>query len=709
MSQPFSLSMDFAGKILTLSAGKLAPQATGAVLVSLGETQVLVTTTMNSKVEKETDFFPLTVDFQEKFYATGKIKGSRFVKREGKPSDHAILTGRLIDRPLRPLFPKRMRNETQIVATVLSADLQVDPDTLSIIGASASILLGGLPFEGPAAAVRVGLIQDSEGKEQLVLNPNYEQVSKGRLDIVVAGTEKAVNMIEAGGNDVSEETIFAALDLAHKHIKQICAFQKEFLQHFEIQPKKIIEDLINPEAEKTVFAYLTDKKIIALYGLEKPALEQKLRELEQEVIVNFKNQLEEKDPEKQWKALHLKESVSLRLKEYMRAKILKEEKRLDNRKLDEIRPLSCEVDLFPRTHGSALFQRGYTQAITLTTLGSPGDAQLIDEMDNDEEKRYIHHYNFPPFSTGETGRIGTGRREIGHGNLSERSLVAVLPSKEEFPYTIRVVTEILSSDGSTSMASVCGSTLSLMAAGVPIKAPVAGIAMGLITDDRGDYKVLTDIQGQEDFLGDMDFKVAGTRAGINALQMDMKIKGIGLEVLKNAIHQAGKARFFILDKIAIVLPEPRKELSPYAPMIITMRIDPEKIREVIGRGGETIQRITKETGARIDLEDDGLVMITATSAESGRKAEAIIKRIVYIPKVGDCFAAKVVRILNFGAFAEYAPGKDGLIHISKICKERVNKVEDYLKIGQVVNVRIQEIDEMGRVNLTMVGIKQDES
>lgn len=696
------VQLDLAGRLLTLSTGVFANQAQGAVVASLGETQILATAIMADNPREGVDFFPLMVDYEERFYASGKIKGSRFIKREGRPSDNAILTARLIDRPIRPLFPKGTANDTQIIATVLSADLEVDPGTTGIIAASAALMISGMPFQGPVAAVRMGYITDSDGKEQLIVNPTYGQVEKGKLDLVVAGTMDAITMVEAACKEVSEDVILHALEMAHKHIKKICHLQLELKEMTILQHVEPMLRASNEKAEKAVKAVVTEKMLDAITGTTKHEVKEKVHAIENQLFEKYATQIEEEI----FSERELKEVLNAMLEKNMRKNILMHEKRVDGRKLDEIRPISCGVGIIPRTHGSGLFQRGETQALSLTTLGSPGSAQIIDTMDSDMIKRYMHHYNFPPFSVGEVKPLrGTSRREIGHGDLAERALIPVLPAKEIFPYTIRIVSEILSCNGSSSMASVCGSTLSLMDAGVPIIRPVAGIAMGLITSDdfdgkKGSYKILTDIQGMEDFAGDMDFKVAGTAEGITALQMDIKVKGISIEIMREALERAKKARVLILDAMLKIISAPRDHLSPYAPLITTIRIQPEQIREVIGKGGETIQKITLETGCEIDIEQDGLVTITAPNQEKGQAATEWIKKITYIPKVGDVFEGKVTRMMEFGAFVEFAPGKEGLVHISQLDHRRVNRVEDVVKLGDSIKVKLVEIDDQGRYNLS---------
>lgn len=702
LSKIQSVELQLAGRVLKLSTGLFANQAHGAVVASLGDTQVLATALMSDRPRQDIDFFPLMVDYEERFYATGKIKGSRFIKREGRPSDNAILTARLIDRPIRPLFPYGVTNDVQIIATVLSADMEVDPATTGIIAASAALMLSGMPFQGPVAAVRMGYVADESGKEKLIVNPTYEQVEKGRLDLVVAGTLDAITMVEAACKEVPENILLEALEMAHKEIKKICELQVQLRAKFNPAPRAPIFAVENEEAKKAVAESVTPAMLETIKGVTKHEVKGHIHTIEDMLIEKYAPQIKEGV----MSAGQLKGQLNTLLENHMRTEILEHDRRVDGRKLDEIRPISCVAGIIPRTHGSALFQRGETQALTLTTLGSPGAAQIIDTMDVDVVKRYIHHYNFPPFSVGEVKPLrGTSRREVGHGDLAERALIPVLPTKEEFPYTMRLVSEILSCNGSSSMASVCGSTLSLMDAGVPIKRPVAGIAMGLVTADNFDgkngvYKILTDIQGLEDFAGDMDFKVTGTTEGITALQMDVKVKGLSLDIMNEALTRAKKARLAILDEMIAVLPTHRDHLSPYAPLITTIRVLVDQIREVIGKGGEMIKKITAETGCEIDIEQDGLVTITAPDQIKGKAAMDWIEKITYIPNAGDTFEGTVTRLMDFGAFVEFAPGKEGLVHISAWDYARVNRMEDVTKVGDKVMVKLLEIDDQGRYNLS---------
>jgi len=694
-----TFTMEIAGRTFKLETGKLANQSHGAVMASLGDTTVFASAMMGG-VREGIDFFPLVVDYEEKYYAAGKIKGSRFVKREGRPSERAILNSRMIDRPIRPLFPKGMVNEVQLICDVLSADLEVEPATTAIIAASAALCISGMPFAGPVGAVRMGCITDESGNEQIIINPTYQQVAKGKLDLVVVGTAEAITMVEAAAKEVSEDTLLKALQIAHDEIKKICALQEEFKKEYRKVEReaKIVGD--SDEAKKAVAETVTNEMLDAVSGKTKGEVKEKIHALEDALLEKYKEQVDAKTMSEK----DLKEALNHALEQNMRENILTKELRLDGRAIDEIRPLKCEVGLLPRPHGTGLFQRGETQALSFTTLGSPGSAQIVDTMDEDVVKRYMHHYNFPPFSVGEIRMLrGPSRRDIGHGDLAERSLIPVLPTQEEFPYTIWVVSEIFSCNGSSSMAAVCGSTLSLMHAGVPIKKPVGGIAMGLVSRDKDitkGYKILTDIQGMEDFAGDMDFKVTGTRDGINALQMDIKVKGLSLEVMKEALERAKKARITVIDKIIETIPAPNKQLSKYAPLIMKIKIDPALIKVVIGKGGETIQKITAECNVEMDIEDEGLVIITAHDQESGQKAIDWVNRLTYMPKVGDVFDGKVTRLMDFGAFVEFLPGKEGLVHISQLAKTRIAKVEDVVKVGDAIKVKLMEIDDQGRYNLS---------
>lgn len=681
-----------AGRVLSLETGRLANQAGGAVLVQYGDTCVLVTATSSAQPREGIDFFPLTVDYEERLYSVGKIPGG-FIKREGRPTEQAILSGRMIDRPIRPLFPKGYRNDVQIVATVLSVEQYNQPDIASIVGASAALHISDIPFKEPIAGVAVGLIDG-----EVIINPTQAQSEQSELHLTVAGTAEAVMMVEGGANEVPEEVCLNAIMAGHEQIKEIIKFIEEFRQEaleLGLAKEKRVPDLyeIDPELEQAVRTFATQKIHDSVLTKDKLEREAKLDAVKEEVLAEFS----EEYPENIKDILAVYDTI---LKETVRKLITVDKIRPDGRALDEIRPVTCEVGLLPRTHGSGLFTRGQTQVLTVTTLGPIGDEQILDGLGVEESKRYMHHYNFPSFSVGETRPSrGPGRREIGHGALAERALLPMIPSEEDFPYTIRLVSEVVESNGSSSMGSVCGSTLSLMDAGVPIKAPVSGIAMGLVKDGE-DYSILTDIQGMEDALGDMDFKVAGTEKGVTAIQMDIKIAGLSQDILKDALEQARKGRLFILERMMQAISKPREELSPYAPRIITMTIDPEKIRDVIGPGGKTIKKIIDETGVKIDIEDDGRVFIAAIDGDAGQKALKIIEDLTKDVEVGKIYIGKVQRIMNFGAFVEILPGKEGLVHISHLAEERVGKVEDVVSVGDEILVKVTEIDRQGRVNLS---------
>ncbi|MDO5021826.1 MAG: polyribonucleotide nucleotidyltransferase [Eubacteriales bacterium] len=682
-------TMEFAGREMTLEFGKYAQQANGTVLVHYGDTVIMVNVTASEEPREGTDFFPLTVDFEEKLYSVGKIPGG-FIRREGRPSEKGILTCRLIDRPLRPLFPKGMRNDVQVIATALSVDQDVPPDIPAMVGSSAAIAVSDIPWNGPIGAVEVGLVDG-----QLVLNPDEAARQKSIMHLTVAGTEDAIMMVEGGADEVSEDTLLEAILLAHESIKQICAFQKQIVEEIGKQKKNFPLALTGEDIKSAVREFALSKVQWAFETFDRQERQAREKQITQEVKEHFAEMFEGREQE-------VSDALYNLNKEVMRRKIVDEGIRPDGRTTTEVRPIWCETGILPRTHGSAVFTRGQTQALTVTTLGSLREAQMLDGLSTEDTKRYIHHYNFPPYSTGETGRLKSpGRREIGHGALAERALLPVIPSEEEFPYAIRLVSEILSSNGSSSMASVCGSTLSLMDAGVQIKAPVAGVAMGLIKDEEtGKVVVLTDIQGLEDFLGDMDFKVAGTQNGITAVQMDIKISGIDKTILKTALEQALAGRLHILKIMLEAKPEPSQHLSKYAPKIITFTINPDKIREVIGSGGKVINKIIDETGVKIDIEDDGRVAIATNDEEAGLRAKSIIEGIAKDVEVGEVYMGRVVRILStMGAFIELLPGKDGLLHISKLSNEHVEKVEDVLNIGDTVEVKVSEIDSQGRINL----------
>jgi len=682
-----TFNMELAGRELIIETGKMAGQAGGAVLVRYGDTAVLVTATASEKPREGIDFFPLSCDYEEKLYSVGKIPGG-FIKREGRPTEKAVLTSRLIDRPIRPLFPKGLRNDVQVIATVLSVDRDNSPEIAAMIGSSAALTISPIPFFGPTGSVEVGMV---EGK--LVINPDIEQKEKSDLQLIVSGTKDAVMMVEAGANEVSEDTMLEAIMYAHGEIKKIVGFIEDIASKVGKEKTEITAVEMDADLEREVREFATSRLIDAIQTADKLERNDNIERVKEEALVYF----EEKYPES---AAGVSEILYNITKEEVRRLIIEEGRRPDDRKTDEIRPIACEVGLLPRTHGSGLFTRGQTQVLTIATLGAMGDVQILDGLGLEEFKRYMHHYNFPPYSVGETRFLrGPGRREIGHGALAERALEPVIPDEEEFPYTIRLVSEVLSSNGSTSQASVCGSTLALMDAGVPIKAPVAGIAMGLIKEEER-VRILSDIQGMEDFLGDMDFKVAGTQKGITAIQMDIKIFGIGRDILKDALEQARQGRLHILGKMMEVISEPRKELSRFAPKIIRTVVDPEKIRDIIGPGGKTINKIINDTGVKIDIEDDGRVFIAAPDKESGEKALKIVETLTKDIEVGEFYMGKVMRITGFGAFLEIAPGKEGMVHISKLAHNRVEKVEDVLSIGDEVMVKVIEIDRQGRINLS---------
>jgi len=679
---------EFGGRKLIVESGKYAMQSNGTCMVKCGDTQVMVNVTSGKEPREGVDFFPLSVEFQEKMYSVGKIPGG-FLKREGRPSDTAILSCRLIDRPIRPLFPKGFYNEVQVVATVLSVDIDIPPVVYAMIGSSIALSISDLPFAGPTGTVAIGRVDG-----EFIVNPDTEQRAASDLDLTVSGTKDAVMMVEAGADQVSEEVMLEAILLAHDEIKKIVAFIEDIVKKIGKPKAEVPVYKPNEEVEAKVLEYAKDKVAWSMDTFDRDERQTRQEKVKQETIEHFAEEFEDS-------ANDIDAVLYGMTKEVMRAKILDKGVRPDGRKTDEIRPIWCEVGVIPRTHGSGVFTRGQTQAMTLTTLAPLNEGQKIDGISEEIFKRYMHAYNFPPYSTGEARMMrSTSRREIGHGALSERSILPVLPDEEDFPYSIRTVAEILSSNGSTSQASVCSSTLSLMDAGVPIKAPVAGIAMGLIkAADEDKLSILTDIQGLEDFLGDMDFKVAGTEKGITAIQMDIKIKGIGKDILEKALEQARVGRLHILGKMLEVMPEVRKEMSEYAPKIIQFSIDPDKIRDVIGSGGKTINKIIDDTGVKIDLEDDGRVFISTPDSEAAAKAKKIIDSIVTDIEQGAQYDGKVVRIMDFGAFIELAPGKDGLLHISKLANEHVKKVEDVVNIGDVVPVKVQEIDRQGRINL----------
>jgi len=681
-------STELAGRPLSIEFGKYAQQANGSAFVRYGDTVVMVNVTMSEKPREGVDFFPLSVDFEEKQYSVGKIPGG-FIKREGRPTEKATLTCRLIDRPLRPLFPKGMRNDVQVVATCLSVDKDIPPEIPAMIGSSAALSVSDIPWGGPTGTVVVGCVDD-----KLILNPNEEQRKHSVLHLTVSGTKEAVLMVEAGAKEVPEELMLRAILFGHEEIKKIVAFIEGIKAEIGKEKAEVALITTGDDVKAAVREYAYGKCEWVFEAYDRHVRKEREDEVEADCQAHFAEMFEGRQAEVTDALYYLK-------KEIMRKKILEKGIRPDGRGLTDVRPIWCEVGILPRAHGSAIFTRGETQALTVTTLGSMSDVQILDGLGTEDSKRYIHHYNMPPYATGEAGRMKSpGRREIGHGALAERALEPVVPGEDEFPYALRLVSEILSSNGSSSMASVCGSTLSLMDAGVPIKRPVAGVAMGLIKDaENGNVAVLTDIQGLEDFLGDMDFKVAGTVKGITAIQMDIKIAGIDRPILERALNQALAGRLHILKIMLDTLGQPREHLSKYAPKIIRFTINPEKIREVIGPGGKMINKIIAETGVKIDIEDDGRVYIATPDEAAANKARRIIEGIAKDVEVGDVYLGKVVRIMNFGAFIELTPGKDGMLHISKMADHRVEKVEDVMNIGDEIEVKVNEIDSQGRVNL----------
>ncbi|MCL7746513.1 polyribonucleotide nucleotidyltransferase [Halalkalibacter alkaliphilus] len=687
-------TMEWAGRELTVEIGQLAKQANGAVLVRYGDTAVLSTATA-SKEPKDLNFFPLTVNYEERLYAAGKIPGG-FIKREGRPSERAILTSRLIDRPIRPLFPDGFRNEVQVISIVMSSDPNASSEMAAMIGSSLALCVSDIPFDGPIAGVTVGRM---DGK--FVINPTTEQLEQSDIDLVVAGTKEAINMVEAGASEVTEEAMLEAIMFGHDEIKKLISFQEEIANAVGKEKSEVQLKIVDADLEQEVRQISEAELKEAVQVQEKHARAEAIDAIKEKTVASFE---EREDID----LGDVKEVLHKIVKEEVRRLITIDKVRPDGRKVDEIRPLASQVDLLPRTHGSGLFTRGQTQALSICTLGALGDVQILDGLGIEESKRFMHHYNFPQFSVGETGPIrGPGRREIGHGALGERALEPVIPNENEFPYTIRLVSEVLESNGSTSQASICASTLAMMDAGVPIKAPVAGIAMGLVKQEEH-VSVLTDIQGMEDALGDMDFKVAGTREGITALQMDIKISGINREILEEALAQAKRGRMVILDNMLSAIGEYRTELSTYAPKIMTMKINPDKIRDVIGPSGKMINKIIEETGVKIDIEQDGTVYISSVEMSMNEKARSIIEDIVREVEVGQTYLGKVKRIEKFGAFVELFKGKDGLVHISQLAEERVEKVEDVVKLGDEILVRVTEIDNQGRVNLSRKVILKEE-
>ncbi|NHC41811.1 polyribonucleotide nucleotidyltransferase [Bacillus sp. MM2020_1] len=689
-------SMVWAGRKLTVEIGQLAKQANGAVLVRYGDTAVLSTATA-SKEPKNLDFFPLTVNYEERLYAVGKIPGG-FIKREGRPSEKAILASRLIDRPIRPLFADGFRNDVQVISIVMSVDQDCSTEMAAMFGSSLALSTSDIPFEGPIAGVVVGRVNN-----EFVVNPTVEQAEKSDIHLTVAGTKDAINMVEAGALEVPEETMLEAIMFGHNEIKRLIEFQEKIVAEIGKPKREISLYEIDKELEAEVREICEADMLNAIQVQEKHAREDAIKAVKNQVISKYVEQEATDEDMKQ-----VKQILDKIVKGEVRRLITVEKVRPDGRKIDEIRPLSSQISILPRTHGSGLFTRGQTQALSICTLGAMGDVQILDGLGIEEEKRFMHHYNFPQFSVGETGPIrGPGRREIGHGALGERALEPIVPSEKDFPYTIRLVSEVLESNGSTSQASICASTLAMMDAGVPIKAPVAGIAMGLVKSGEH-YTVLSDIQGMEDHLGDMDFKVAGTAKGVTALQMDIKIEGLSREILEEALQQAKVGRMHILNSMLATISEPREELSQFAPKILTMTINPDKIRDVIGPSGKQINKIIEETGVKIDIEQDGTVFIASTNQEMNQKAKKIIEDIVREVQVGEMYLGKVKRIEKFGAFLEIFAGKDGLVHISELAEERVGKVEDVVKIGDELLVKVTEIDKQGRVNLSRKAVLKEQ-
>jgi polyribonucleotide nucleotidyltransferase len=691
----YSFQREIGGKPLIVETGALAEQANGAVTVTYGETVVLVTACISTEPREGQDFLPLTVDYEERLYAAGKIPGS-FFRREGRPGQEAVLTSRLTDRPLRPLFAKSLRNDVQVVVTVLSADQENPPDILAICGASAALGISNIPFGGPVAAVRVGYIDD-----EYVLNPTFTQLNQSRLDLVVAGTKDGVIMVEAGAKEVAEDVLLGALKFGQEANQEVIKLQEQLIQACGKPKMEFKEKELSSELQVTVSGIIRDKIGQGPIWKDRADREVVLAKLEKEILEKLGGN---------YSAQEISTAFDSGLKQAVRSLILEKGVRPDGRGITDIRPIKCEVGRFPRTHGSGLFIRGQTQVLTIATLGSPSEEQKIDGIGQEESRRYMHHYNFPPFSTGEVKRMGgPGRREIGHGALAERALVPVLPSETDFPYTIRLVSEVLSSNGSTSMASVCGSTLSLMDAGVPIKAPVAGIAMGLVMGADGKYAVLTDIEGLEDALGDMDFKVAGTAEGVTALQLDLKVKNIGYEIMEKGLSQARGARMFILERMKETISSSRPELSKYAPRLTKITIDPEKIRTVIGSGGKTIRSIMSEAKVTIDISNDGTILIGSPDEDATKKAIKIIEELTRDVEVGGMYNGRVTRVTNFGAFVEILPGKEGLVHISELADYPAPSVEDVVKVGDEVMVKVTEIDRLGRINLSRRAVFQKQN
>ncbi len=694
---------DWAGRELKVEIGQLAGQANGSVLLSYGQTTVLATAVMD-KDPADVDYMPLSVNYEEKFYAAGKIKSGRFIKREGRPSDESILTGRMIDRTLRPGFNQKIRNSIQIALIVLSFDKENDPDIPALIAASLALGISDIPWNGLIGGMRVGRSSNGQAgpEQEWVLNPTYQAREASDFDLVVAGKKDRINMLEGGAVQVPEEILLSAIEFTQPHINKIIEFQESIVK--EIGKEKVVLEFkeLDKELVKQIKEYLSDRLETVVYQPDKIERSKDILILERELIKTLDENGENES--------QIRETFNELVDQLVHQKVTEEDKRPDGRKLDEVRPIKAQIGLLDRTHGSGLFNRGTTQALSVVTLGGPSEGQTIDGMEEERVKQFMHHYNFPPYSVGETGRIGfTNRREIGHGALAEKALFPLIPTKEDFPYTIRLVSEILSSNGSSSMASISGSSLALMDAGVPIKTHISGVAMGLImgpSPASDSYKILTDIQGPEDHHGDMDCKVAGTKHGVTACQMDVKIEGVTLEILKKAFEQANKARLGIIKEMEKTIGESRKELSPLAPRILTIQIDKDKIRDVIGPGGKVINEIIDSTGVKIDIDDDGMVNITAIEEEAGNKALEWVKNLTREVKPGEVFQGKVVKIADFGAFVQILPNQDGLVHISELADYHVEKVEDVVKMGQVVVVKVKKIDELGRINLTLKGVKE---
>lgn len=689
-----TFQMDLAGRPLIVETGKMAKQANGAALIRYGDTVVLVASTASKEAKEGTDFFPLTVDYEEKMYSVGKMPGG-FLRREGRPGNSAILNARLIDRPIRPLFDKRCRNDVHVVATVLSVDYDNAPELCGMLGASVSLGISDIPWDGPIAGVRVGKVNG-----EFVINPTQEQMEASSMNITVAGSEEAIMMVEGGANQAPEEEVLDAIMFGHEAIKELCRFQKSIIAEVG-KPKQVWKfEEVPAEIEENVAEYVSADLKKAIFDADKLRRDGNISAVKKAAMQHFADIYPEQ-------GAAVAESLEHVQKQIVRDMISEEHIRPDGRKLDEIRPITCEVGLLPRVHGSALFTRGQTQALSVTTLAPMSETQIIDDLTPVTEKRYIHQYNFPSYCVGETkGSRGPGRREIGHGALAERALLPVIPSVDEFPYAIRVVSEILESNGSSSQASVCGSTMSLMNAGVPIKAPVAGIAMGLI-ENKGTFSILSDIQGMEDALGDMDFKVAGTAAGVTAIQMDIKVHGLSRDILLAALKQAHEGRLFILGKIAECIDKPADHLSPYAPKIITITIPMEKIRDVIGTGGKTINKIISETGVKMDVEEDGHVYIASTDEEAAQKAKKMVESLTHEVKAGEVYLGRVTRLMKFGAFVEILPGKEGLVHVSQLALQRIEKPEDVVHEGDEIMVKVTEIDDKGRINLSRKVLLQE--